>query len=221
MPQAFGTPRSNPGTPPFASLWALLTVPIAAACGGEDQPEPDPFISTESPATALTEFDYGDLEPSEVRLNLKWTRNKVSRHFDPEKEPVRLTGIHIASMVPPESTEPSAGFDRITFSFAPEIPGYRLVLANEGGGCDASGDATSAPAQLVVDFEPAQAEGDGNAWVEDQAPDGLPALSVAAQTCNEAGRVRWLLGLSTETDFRIMETSGEPRLVLDLRHPSG
>ena len=175
-------------------------------------PEPDPYISTENPSRALTEADYGELEPTEFGLNLPWGRNTVSRDPDPDDEPAQLTAVEIRR---------SRGFDRVIFSFTPKIPGYRLALATEaGGGCDGSEAGTDAPVHLTVEFQPARANQDGSPLVrEREMTTDFPTLATATQTCDEGDKVRWLLGANGEVDYRIIEMLGEPRLVVDLQHP--
>ena len=190
---------------------ALVFTLVVAACGGgtdtpEPEPEPDPYVSTESPMEALTEADYGDLDPAEIGLNTNWTRNRVSNSATPA-EAVRLVGV---------STESMDGFDRVVFSFEGDVPGYRLALGTEGGGgCDGTEAGPDTPAHLAVEFMGATAAGG-------EAPaTGLPALASAEQTCDADGTIRWLLGLAADTHFRMMQMRGEPRLVVDLRHPEG
>ena len=188
---------------------ALVFALVVAACGGGDapEPEPDPYVSTESPMEALTEADYGDLDPAEIGLNTNWTRNRVSNSASPA-ETVRLVGV---------ATESMDGFDRVVFSFEGGVPGYRLALGTEGGGggCDGAEPGPDTPAHLAVEFMGATG-GDGGTPAT-----GLPALASAEQTCDADGTVRWLLGLAADTHFRMMQMRGEPRLVVDLRHPEG
>lgn len=203
----------------------LVSVALAwlvQGCGGDGPgqsggppPEPDPYVSTESPRESMREADYGDLDPEQVGLTLPWTRNRVAKEPTPADAPARLTEV---------ATERLPGFDRVIFSFEPRLPGYHLSFATEGGGgCDGTGEGTGAPADLVVELETAQAsDEDGQALVADRNQTlDYPALTAAAQTCDEAGKVRWLLGAAAETDFRLMEMRGEPRLVVDLKHPEG
>lgn len=194
---------------------------VVQGCGGDGPgrsdgppPEPDPYVSTETPSESMREADYGDLDPEQVGLMLPWTRNRVSKDPTPADAPARLTDV---------ATERLAGFDRVIFSFEPRLPGYRLSFATEGGGgCDGTGEGTDAPAHLVVELETAQASEDGRATVADRDRSlDYPALTAAAQACDEAGKVRWLLGAAAETDFRLMEVRGGPRLVVDLKHPEG
>ncbi len=195
----------------------LLLVSAALGCGGDgaedaEPPEPDPLVSTESPRQTMTDADYGELEPSEVALSLPWTGNRITRDPDPEDAPAQLTAV---------STDRSRGFDRVTFSFSPALPGYRLAMSTDaGGGCDGTESASDAPAHLVVEFERAVSSDGGSPLVSDRSRStGFPALVDAVQACDADGKVRWLLGTSGAVDYRIMEMSVNPRLVVDLRHP--
>ena len=190
---------------------------MASACGGdagqESEPrEPDPLVSTETPRGTMTDADYGVLEPSEVALSLPWTGNVISRDPDPTAEPAQLTAV---------STDRSRGFDRVIFSFSPALPGYRLAMSTEAGsGCDGTESASDAPAHLVVEFERAVSNDGGSPLVRDRSRStGFPALVDAVQACDMDGTVRWLLGTSGGVDYRILEMSVNPRLVVDLRHP--
>lgn len=197
---------------------ALGLVVLATACGGDtaeeaEPPAPDPFVSTESPRESMTEADYGQFDPSDVGLTLPWTRNTISRDPDPEDEPARLTDV---------STARSRGYDRVIFSFSPALPGYRLAgSAEAGGGCDGAEPASDAAEHMVVEFTRAVSNDGGSPLVgERNRSTGFPALVDAVQACDEDDRVRWILGTSGAVDYRVMEILGDPRLVVDLRHPS-
>ena len=215
---------TRPGLPPVdlhtlglrrgASALALLV--LATACGGdaaeEAPPEPDPFVSTESPRESMTEVDYGEFDPSEVALSMPWTRNTISRDPDPEDAPARLADV---------STSRSRGYDRVVFSFSPQLPGYRLTqTAESGGGCDGTEPLSDAPGHVVIEFARAVSNDGGSPLVEDRnRSTDFPALADAVQACDQDDTVRWILGTSGVVDYRIMEIMGDPRLVVDLRHP--
>ena len=195
-----------------AALALSLTV---AACGGGDapepMPEPDPNVSTPSPMAALTAADYGNLDSAEIGLNTPWTRNKVSNSSAPDGV-VQLTGL---------STEAMDGFDRIVFAFDAGVPAYRLVLGAEdggGGGCDGSEAGPDTPTHLAVEFTGTTASDGVGSEVE--APD-LPVLASVEQACDADGTLRWLLGMAADTEFRMLQMRGEPRLVVDFRHLEG
>ena len=189
---------------------------MATACGGdapeEAPPEPDPFVSTESPRETMTEIDYGEFDPSQVALSMPWTRNTISRDPDPEDAPARLTDV---------STSRSRGYDRVVFSFSSALPGYRLTQsADVGGGCDGTDPLSDAPGHVVVEFTRAVSNDGGSPLVSDRSrATGFPALADAVQACDQEDTVRWILGTSGVVDYRILEIMGEPRLVVDLRHP--
>ena len=160
----------------------------------------------------MSEVDYGEFDPSEVALSMPWTRNTISRDPDPEDAPARLSDV---------STSRSRGYDRVVFSFSPELPGYRLThSAESGGGCDGTEPLSDAPGHVVVEFAPAVSNDGGSSLVSDtDRSTGFPALVDAVQACDRDDTVRWILGTSGDVDYRIMEIMGDPRLVVDLRHP--
>jgi hypothetical protein len=184
---------------------------LAVACG-DDSRDLDPYVSTESPGEALTELDYGSLDSSRVRLSLPWSGNTVSKDPAPDVEPATLSAV---------ATESLSGYDRVVFTFRDRIPGYRLAYATEGGGgCDGAQPAGDAPAHLVVEFEKALSNEGGAPLVEDRdRAEDMPTLVGARQDCDEGDRVKWILAIRGEMEYRILEMFDEPRLVVDLRHP--
>lgn len=193
-------------------LLATVLGLLAIACGGDEARDLDPYVSTENPREALTELDYGNLDSSKVRLALPWSLNKVSKDPNPDATPAMLSEV---------STESLDGYDRVIFTFTDRIPGYQLAFATEGGGgCDGAQPAGDAPAHLIVEFEKAQSNEGGVPLVEDrERAEDLPTLVGARQACDEGDRVKWILATRGESEYRILEMVGGPRLVMDLRHP--
>lgn len=197
---------------------AVLAAFSLGACGGDTEtpaPDPtvdhDPRISTESPIEALTEADFAGLDRAEVAINFDWTRNRVTKPVAAGAETVTLAGV---------STEQMDGFDRVIFTFDPRVPGYELALGAEaGGGCDGTGAGTDTPVHLAVEFTGAEAPVAGAPGHAEALAAGLPLLATAVQSCNADGKVRWLLGMAADVEFRFIEMMGVPRLVVDLRHP--
>lgn len=184
---------------------------LVIGCGDESR-DLDPYVSTENPRETMTELDYGNLDSSEVRLNLPWSGNKVSKDPNPDAAPTTLSSV---------TTESLEGYDRVVFTFGDRVPGYQLAYATEGGGgCDGAEPAGDAPAHLVVQFDGALSNDGGEPLVEDRERTmDFPALAGAKQVCDEGDRVRWILAARGSVEYRILELIGTPRLVVDLRHP--
>lgn len=194
-------------------IWSLTLLAALAACGG-DQGEAGAGAAAEAAREiyreGMDELDYGDLDPADVGLHVTWATNLISYDPRPDTETARLTDVTISS---------HEGFDRVTFSFEPRIPGYRLQFSEEaGGGCDGTEAGTGAPAQLAVEFARAAASDGGTPLITelDRTP-GYPSLSRAVQTCDEEDTVRWLLGTSGDAEYRLMEAFAYTLLVVDLR----
>lgn len=198
-----------------ARPWGLALVALLAACGGEAGDARDPEqLPTEDSREELAGTDYGDLDPADVGLHVTWASNLISYDPPPDTEPSRLTEV---------TTTSHEGFDRVTFSFEPRIPGYRLAFTEgAGGGCDGTEAGMEAPAQLAIEFERATATGGGTSLISerDRTLD-YPTLSRAVQTCDEDGKVRWLLAASSEAEYRLLEAFAYTLLVVDLRSRPG
>lgn len=122
--------------------------------------------------------------------------------------------------------EPQAGvgYDRVVFEFAGDsLPGYLVEYATRPVVRCGSGDPVAAAGsnQLVVRFEPAQAhDGQGNPTV----PRRTPVAGLDLQlVCDFEGQVEWLLTAPSplprpSSPYRVLELTGPPRLVLDVRH---
>ena len=192
-----------------------LGLVLLAGCGGDDAENADPESGpVESPwevrRERLGEAEYGDLDPAEVGLHIPWARNIISHDPRPGESAARLTDV---------STSRHEGFDRVTFTFEPRTPGYRLTLVEEGGGgCDGTEPGTESPIQLAVEFERAVSSDGGAPMVEDRDRTlDYPTLAKLAQTCDEGDKVRWLLGTNTDIEYRLLDATRGTQLVIDLR----
>ena len=201
--------RSTAAATP-ASFAAVILVALASACG--DAPSRDPHEATDDVREDAAAVDFGGLDSTEIRLHSPWSRNRVSKDPDPDRAPARLTAV---------TTEELPDYDRVVFAFEERVPGYRLKFVTEGGGgCDGTEAMGSAPVHLAVEFERAVSNDGGAPLVEDRdRKTRLPALAGATQSCDDGNKVRWLLAVRDETDYRFLELSGTPVLVVDLLHP--
>jgi hypothetical protein len=115
------------------------------------------------------------------------------------------------------------GFDRVVFEFVGELPSYDIewgeapILADPSGlPIDVSGAAF-----LRVRFSPAWAHDDaGEATVSalELAPD-LPGVVEVTQVGDFEGVVTWVVGLTGELEFEVLELESPFRLVIDVEHP--
>lgn len=194
---------------PLTNLAAILIVPLTVACGDSGSREAN---RSTDPRETSAERDLGGLDSTQIRLNSPWSRNRTSNEPDPDAEPVRLTAV---------TTEELTDYDRVIFTFEERVPGYRLAfVAGGGGGCDGTEPAGDAPAHLAVEFEPAVSNNGGIPLVEDRDRETrFPTLVGTTQSCDDGRKVRWLLAMRGETDYRFLVMVGKPRLVVDLRHP--
>ena len=208
------TPAFRPAMLSAGILGGLLVT--LAGCG-EDEPDNVQYGGTLPPEetrevrhSGMDDADYGNLDPADVGLHITWARNLISRDPFPDAPLARLTDVTV---------EPLDGFDRVNFTFEPRVAGYELQLVAEGGGgCDGAEPGTGAAAQLAIEFPRTVSSDGGTPLVgeRDLAPD-LPTLVRALQTCDEDGKVRWLLGTSSDMEYRLIEGRTGNLIVVDLR----
>ncbi len=206
------TPAVRPAMLPAGILGGLLV--LLAGCG-EDEPDNVQYGGTLPPEEArevrhagMEDADYGNLDPADVGLHITWARNLISRDPYPDAPLARLTGVTVEAL---------EGFDRIAFTFEPRVAGYELQLvAQGGGGCDGGEPGTGAAAQLGIEF-PQTVSNDGGAPLERDLAPNLPTLVRAVQTCDEGGKVRWLLGTRADMEYRLIEGRTGNLIVVDLR----
>jgi hypothetical protein len=114
------------------------------------------------------------------------------------------------------------GFDRIVFEFSDALPGYRVEYVDEAIGC-ASGEAVDVDgaALLQVRLVPAQAHNEaGNTTIPaTQLRPTLTAIGHAVLTCDFEAEVTWVIGLSEELDFRVVDLEDPFRVVVDVAQP--
>ncbi len=120
-------------------------------------------------------------------------------------------------------TSSGPGYDRVVFEFAGDsVPGYHVEYMTAPVRRCGSGNpvALAGAGRLVVRFEPARAHDErGNpSPAERERATGLPALKDMKLVCDFEGQVEWALGVAAAAPYRVSETTGPARLVLDVRH---
>ena len=118
------------------------------------------------------------------------------------------------------------GYDRIVFEFDDgRIPGYRVEVVELPVRQCGSGQVVPLRGEnwLRVRLEPSQAHDErGRPTVRDRTRStDLPVLREVQLICDYEGQVEWVLGLSAEPLFRVVELSSPSRLVVDVRRGGG
>ena len=115
------------------------------------------------------------------------------------------------------------GYDRITFEFEGERPGYRVEYVQP----PITQDPSDLPVEIAgnaflqIRLESAAAHNDSGEQTVDvrELTPGLLSLLEAEQIGDFEGVVTWVLGLSEEVNFRVGELSNATRIYVDVLHP--
>jgi len=122
----------------------------------------------------------------------------------------RLTGVE---------TSRQDGFDRVEFTFDGAVPSWRIgyapVVRDGAGGVL----ALQGRAPLAVAFRPAQAHdpGGSSSFGPQSRTPGYGSLRQVRLAGDIEGRVRFGLGLGARAGFRVLEATGPPRIIVDIR----
>jgi hypothetical protein len=116
-----------------------------------------------------------------------------------------------------------AEYDRITFEFEASLPGYRIEYVRPPIVADASGLPVeiAGNAFLQARFHVAQAHDESGSQTvpATELSPGLPQIVEAQQTGDFEGYVTWVIGLSEEADFRVLEVQPGNRIAIDFANP--
>ena len=194
------------------SAAAALSALLVAGCGGNDEEQTSPAPPTPPATTAPA-------EPSTQCGPLDGGGTKA-RTSEPGAEIALLTDV---------SFEAADCVDRITFDFREDLraaPGYTVeyrpadqALVEDGSGnrIELEGDA-----YLVVRFEPA-ATGDLSGEELVITYDGPRRFETDGQYVREVVKggdfeavLTWVIGVSEQRPFRVVESSSPPRLVVEV-----
>jgi len=115
------------------------------------------------------------------------------------------------------------GYDRLVIEFTGDgVPGYKVeYLKGQATKCG-SGDTVliAGQALLRVRLQPAQAHDEaGKATIKERERKlHLPTMQEMELTCDFEGQVEWVLGLGKQVNYRVLELTSPPRLVVDVLH---
>jgi len=172
---------------------------VISACGRHEPPE-----TTRQSAAHLSAQD----------TNFVGTMAPVERAIRPGTPPRVLRAVAAAS---------APGYDRVVFEFAADtVPGYHVEYTTKPVRRCGSGDsvAVAGAGRLVVRFEPAQAHderGNPTAAARERTL-GLPAVTDLKLICDFEGQVEWVLGVTMAGPYRVLDSAGPGRVVVDIRH---
>lgn len=114
-------------------------------------------------------------------------------------------------------------YDRVVFDFEENSPGYVVEYVDPPIVADPSGldVEIDGSAFLQVRFLGAQAHDEaGNTTVDQlEIKPGLGTVVEIERTSDFEGQVVWVLGLTEELDFRVIDLTDPPRVAVDIGHP--
>jgi len=187
---------------------------VVVACGGSKKTaSPTNTLPAASPTRASTAV--ATETPAATEEPFQGGRNPVDVPGPTAPPVVVLSDVRAAA---------HAGYDRITFQFDGSVrPAYRVqyitqaqvVSCGPGEPVPVTGSAF-----LEVHFTPVDAhDAQGPTISSNDLTPGLTTLQEAAQTCDFEAVGNWVLGLSQEVDFRVIELDNPPRVAVDVAHP--
>ena len=192
--------RRHPATGVTAS--ALLALAVLASCGEEAA---EPGAAPPPADTARIDIALPD--------TAAWTAGIVDVQR-PAAGAVTLVGVRAAS---------HAGYDRVVFEFAGgdrpwihvEYVDRPVLDCGAGEVVPLAGDAW-----LLVRFYPMNAHdesGQPTAGPREHAF-RLPIVIEAKRTCDFEAVVEYVMGVTSPNRYRVIELTGPPRVVVDVRH---
>lgn len=116
-----------------------------------------------------------------------------------------------------------SGFDRVVFTFdGDSTPGYYVAYIDTPVTECGSGRVVPVAGEgfLEIRMTPARAhtEEGKTTIVERNRMTDHPNIRQLVDTCDFEGNVTWVLGVNAPNAYRVVELTGPPRLVLDVKH---
>ena len=202
---------------PTAILILGVCALVLAACGGGKK--------TASPTATTSPLSATSTAASTPAAT--GTPAATEEPFQGGRDPVDVPGPTAPPVVILSDVRAAAhtGYDRITFQFDGNVrPTYRVqyITQAEVVGCG-SGEPVpvTGNAFLQVNFTPVDAHNDQGTptFGSTALTPGLTTLEEATLTCDFEAVGNWVLGLSQEVDFRVIELDSPPRIAVDVAHP--
>jgi hypothetical protein len=202
----------------FAAVALLAVAALGLASCGDDDDEDVPETATASGTATIALTDPpGTAGPTEEPFS-GGSREAVQG----EGALTGPTGILVNVRISRHTD-----YDRITFEFREDgRPPYRVEYVQPPIIADPSGQEVqiAGSAFLNVRMEPAAGHdpltGEETYGGVGELNQDLPALVEAERTGDFEGVLQWVLGLTAETDFRVVELEGPPRIAIDVQHPA-
>jgi hypothetical protein len=189
---------------------------LAACGGGKKTASP---AATTSPPSATSQ--------TTTTPNTTATPAATEQSFQGARDPVEVPGPTAPPVVVLSNVQAAThtDYDGITFQFnGAARPAYRVqyITQAEVVGCGSGAPVPVAGnAFLQVHFTPVDAhndQGQSTIGATDLTP-GLTTLQEATLTCDFEAVGNWVLGLSQEVDFRVLELDNPPRIAVEVAHP--
>lgn len=184
------------------SVNVLLFLACACACAGEE----------------------GEKQQQPPETTPTTTRNaSVLRNLDTAFWTTGLTAKPGAAMstVTEVRTWPHDEFERIVFTFEPDVSGYHVEYVDRPVRQCGSGEVVELPgdAWLSIKLEPAQAHTEeGRPTIEERTRDlDYDNIKRIKLICDFEGQVEWIVAVTSPTRYRTLELRDPSRLVVDVK----
>lgn len=198
---------------------AVIVLAAGAACGDDDEVTP-------TQTGTLTASPTAPESPTPTQgQSLTPSASPAEEPFSGARDPVEKE----APAVPPAAIQTDtryaahADFDRVTFDFAENAPGYLVEYVEPPILADPSAMEVEIDGEAFIQirFLGAQAHDEaGNTTVDDlEIMPGLDSILEIERTGDFEGYLTWVLGLPEELDFRVIDLSDPTRVVVDVGHP--
>lgn len=175
----------------------VLMAGLLAACGDEEPTEPASTAITAAPTPTETGASTDDVSEESEKFG-------------------QLTDVRVGE---------HAGFDRVVFEFADDVPGYTVKYVELPVSADGSGEPVDLPdaeTAVQVVFTPAsgfdiEAGGKTYKGPSTVTNDKTAEITGVVSSGDFESVLSWAVGLRHEVPFEVTKLEGPARLVIDFR----